>query len=275
MDAAAALPSSWPLAPWAIETEAALMEFETIYKDYGPQQQLPNGQHRPRLYHQQQLEGQEHQQAGSWSEEFAKASCEVSLSTLPVHSSDRRGSVKTCGFMLDPKHQSLESFESLDDISSVQARVNAVAAATAVAFPGQTVDSTDTNVVAGHEARAADLSLADGFHPPMSIRPTTYQKSTTNNLVFIEQPGQSFNDDVFEGDMLQAWMDTLAQEKQETDEEKEATLSANNNSGEGEISEADRQVLETAVRRLNALKHQLDSRLPPPLPPSPHFDQEA
>ncbi|GJJ71399.1 hypothetical protein EMPS_03749 [Entomortierella parvispora] len=276
MDAAAALPSSWPLAPWAIETEAALMEFETIYKDYGPQNQYLHGQHL-HSQHQQQLKELEYQQAGSWSEEFTKASGGVSSSTPPVHSPDRRGSVKTCGFLLDPKHQSLESLDDISSVQAVQARANAVAAAMAAALPTQTLDSEDPNATADYEAiqnGVGDLSLVDHFHPPMSIHPSTHQEPTTNNLVSIERPGQSFNDDIFEGDMLQAWMDTLAQEKQEADEAKEETLSTKND-GEEEISEADRQVLETAIRRLNALKHQLDSRTPPPLPPSPHFDQEV
>lgn len=238
------------------------MEFETIYKDYGPHQRHGLGQQQQSpLRHQHQQDWQESQQ-GSWLEEFAKVQSEGAMASPPVSSSNRRGSVKICGFMLDPKHPSLDDFEALDGISAVEARANAVTAAVAA--------SASYNILRDMEE----------FHPPMSsiAQPMTtehYESTTTHDLVSTERPGQIFNDDVFEGDMLQAWMDTLAQEKQEAVEEKEREAAPTVK--DSEISEADRLVLETAVRRLNALMHQLDKRPspPPPLPPSPRMDLQA
>lgn len=166
MDAAAALPSSWPLAPWAIETQAAIMEFEAIYKDYGPQ-------YRP-MAHAPVEELPVRSTATSWADEFSKvqtlipdegAQTEDHKRKVQSPSQERRGSVKTCGFMFDTKHQGILSDEAF-----------------------------------------------------MTLLGSTSTLMPTPTMEVSKEPVAAYNDDVFEGDMVKAWMETLEQEAREANE---------------------------------------------------------
>ncbi|KAF9907077.1 hypothetical protein EC991_011295 [Linnemannia zychae] len=102
-------------------------------------------------------------------------------------------------------------------------------------------------------------------HPPVDYdpirkRPTPLSELRVTGTKPKEQPGQVFNDDLFEGDMLQAWMDTLALEKQEADEQEREQARAVSEVTEGKSDKqetTDQVVLEVALRRLNLLMHQL------------------
>ncbi|KAG0054840.1 hypothetical protein BGZ83_010292 [Gryganskiella cystojenkinii] len=286
LNAAASLHSSWPLAPWAIETEAALMEFETLYKDYSQQQ--PQLLRRQLMHEHPQVSL--HESHSAWPDEFSRAIMKET-DTVPLSTAlsstrsvtDRRGSVKTCGFMLDPKRvHSSDEFEPLE-ISVVEAKADSMVSSAAGSASRQSLGSDEAWTAALRYEMQQDGSFdptqTQQNHSKSSPKPLPhhqYEQHEEKTMVSIERPGLAFNDDVFEGDMLQAWMDTLAQEKQEADEQANESTEAVK---EVEMSEADRLVLETAVRRLNALKHQLDGRSPssppPPLPLSPRMGHTA
>ncbi|KAI1316759.1 hypothetical protein EDD11_009497 [Mortierella claussenii] len=250
-DAAASIPSSWPLAPWALETEAALLEQETIHSNnLGSHYQQSETQF-PTIANYQGHEEQAAAKAGEWTKEFALMSLTPDRTHQDVNSApgqqqrrpeqgqSRRASLKTCGFMWDAK--SGNSHHLLDPI-------------TALSFAGCTPEVMPS--------KGTQRPMSSQDVSTMSVSPViqsslrSMPSSAQLTLDPIERLGQVYNDDVFEGDMLQAWMDTLAQEKQEADE------SAQEKGGEGDLlSEVDQaQVLEIAVRRLNALMHQLDRR---------------
>ncbi|KAF9951532.1 hypothetical protein BGZ72_006993 [Mortierella alpina] len=273
-DAAASLPSSWPLAPWAIETEAALMEFETIYKDYGPTPLSRQIYASPQITTTPMSFTQEEslKQATNWTEEFSRMESNTAADVTANDKSllkERRGSIKTCGYMLDAKRRSVSfGMEELDPLTLV----SSFSDLTSITSPSQ--DASNRPMETVHVATAGQ---------GVQLTATPMSDSSWNNLPKLEsrmepnltrKDAEVCNDDVFEGDMLQAWMDTLAQEKQEADErskeekeklrlekeEEEAQAQEDASVTGADVTVQDRLVLEVALRRLNALMHQLDRR---------------
>ncbi|KAG0351639.1 hypothetical protein BG005_008859 [Podila minutissima] len=311
LDAAAALPSSWPLAPWAIETQAAIMEFESIYKDYGPQYRSP-------MAHALVQEGLPHSTAPSWAEEFSKVKTHNIDESAQVEDpecktpppQERRGSVKTCGFMFDTKHQSLLPEESL---------MASLGSSSTLTFTLPTMEPVSEKPATGYnddvfegdmmkawmetleqEKREADERIREQAQVPMSaivpvaVAANEYPVPETPSAILFEddmmqawmntleqekqeaderiqedeekitgpalhplptQPKEVFNDDVFEGDMTSSWMSVLKQEKREADERIREQEEAKKESVD---TVKDKEILDMALRRLNALMHQLD-----------------
>lgn len=205
-------PPPWPTARWAIETEAAFMGFESLWLGSEPV---------PQMLGSNELQGHSSRmQASEWSKEFSATLTNSSQQSNDLNSStfERRGSLKTCGFMLDAKAK-MEGLHDLPDPSILSSLTDTASA----------VDSLPS-----HDTRQDNL---------------------------MEQPRQEYNDDVFEGNMLQAWMETLAQEKQEADERarKDEVRQDASQSEEVHLDEVEqRAVMEVALRRLNALMCQLN-----------------
>jgi hypothetical protein len=258
------------MAAWAIEAEAALMEVETIHHqhatvaDYGISANTSTEMHQQRKA-QTAIIGPH---KSTWTQEFflteSNMEAEVSSSDLgketvsvgQAESSDRRGLVvKTCGYMLESKNHRDASDPTLLDLDVLNLK------------------ATDSHMPDDHHSAASILPSAplafkqqSTSHPYIVCDPTHPQPDKVPNIEDVgvstkERPGQVFNDDIFEGDMLQAWMDTLAQEKQEADERVQETeqLAEKNvivkKSAEEETK--DQLILEVALRRLNVLMHQL------------------
>ncbi|KAF9348387.1 hypothetical protein BGX34_002505 [Mortierella sp. NVP85] len=259
----------WPMARWAIETEAALMEFESLNPCYS------TSLHRPMSIHgSDTFQGHEEQRMhgtlstpNNWSEEF---SASVSTMAPPVLNSGRQGgdsdiatrerrkSLKTCGFMLDPK-TSLEG-RDLTDPSTLLSFTAPIVDLSSRQRPGRMYND---DVFEGDMLQAWMESLAlekqeAELHFRVSDQARQDSSLEDNRLSSSERAGKVYNDDEFEGDMLQAWMETLAQEKQEANErareeearqEKEETI----------VDEEEQRVaIEVALRRLNALMYQLN-----------------
>lgn len=269
-EAAASLPSPWPMAAWAIEAEAALMEVETIHHqhpciaDYSTRANPSTEMHQQREVQTATVGSHE----STWTQEFflADSSLEAKVinssdlrkeiaSVGQDKSSDRRGSVvMTCGFMLEPKDHQDTSDPTLLDVDVLNFK------ATDRHFPIEDNHSAASILPSGPPA----LEKQSTSHPfigydPVHPQPDTMPNIKDKSVSAKERPGQVFNDDVFEGDMLQAWMETLAQEKQMADERGEAedldekvTVRKS-----AEEESKDRLILEVALRRLNILMHQL------------------
>lgn len=309
MDAAAALPSSWPLAPWAIETQAAIMEFEAIYKDYGPHYRSP-------MAHAPVQEGLPHSTASSWAEEFSKVKTHIIDESAQIADpkrevpppQERRGSVKTCGFMFDTKHQGLLPEESLiaslgssSKLTSTLPTMEPVSEKPATGYNDDVFEGDMTKAwmeTLEQEKKEADerireqapmstvvpVAIATNESPVPETRSETLfednmmqawmstleqEKQEADERIQEEegkiaapvshplptQPREVFNDDVFEGDMTSSWMTVLEQEKREADErirEQEEAKKDNTDLVK------DKEILDMALRRLNALMHQLD-----------------
>ncbi|KAF9174847.1 hypothetical protein BGX21_001530 [Mortierella sp. AD011] len=173
---------------------ASRIETEALHGSYGPHQHHTN------------LNSQMHEPINSyatvmnrdWADEFARAALTSPQSQpdqVNPDSMGRRDSLKTCEFILDPKNNHDLSFSD---------------PATVLSFTASTIPVSSS---------------------PITSAPTfnTHQHYGDNLITQIPAPAHSvpeplkainevYNDDVFEGDMLQAWMETLAQEKQESDE---------------------------------------------------------
>ncbi|KAF9941771.1 hypothetical protein BGZ67_004109 [Mortierella alpina] len=274
-DAAASLPSSWPLAPWAIETEAALMEFETIYKDYGPTPRSRQSYAASQITTAPISFIQEESlwQAVDWADEFSLVDLNTATDAAAKDGTlqkERRGSIKTCGYMLDAKRRSISTgMEELDPLTLV----SSFSDLTSVISPSQDASSSPLEALDVPTAeQGIPRTLAPMFN---SVRTILFRLDSRMETNLTQKDPEICNDDVFEGDMLQAWMDTLAQEKQEADErskeekeklrlekeeEEEAQAQKDTSETGADITQQDRLVLEVALRRLNALMHQLDRR---------------
>ncbi|KAG0026734.1 hypothetical protein BGZ81_006120 [Podila clonocystis] len=310
MDAAASLPSSWPLAPWAIETQAAIMEFEAVYKDYGPQ-------YRSSMAHAPVQEGLPHSTA-TWAKEFSNVKAHTIDESAQAEDpkrevaplEERRGSVKTCGFMFDIKHQGLLPEESLiaslGSSSTVTSTLPSMEPVSKKSVTGYNDDVFEGDMMKAwtetldQEKREADERIHEQAQVRMStIIPVAVEANkspgleTPSETLFevdmlqawmntLEQEKQEaderlqeeeekitgpvphplltqskevFNDDVFEGDMTDSWMSVLEQEKRESDERIREQEEAKK---EGVDTVKDKEILDMALRRLNALMHQLD-----------------
>ncbi|KAF8943929.1 hypothetical protein BGZ47_004893 [Haplosporangium gracile] len=257
------------MAAWAIEAEAALMEVETIHYQHtaGYDARVHSSTY---IYHQQEIQTTTAgPQNATWAQEFSHAESvtkaaisnssdirkEAESVNQDMNGMRRESAVKTCGYMLESKNHrdaSDPTFLNPDVLnfkaSNSQSRPSNYRSAVSTPPPG---------LLALKQTSAPYPSIDNGsIHPhPISVLHMEDIGATVK-----EQPGQVFNDDLFEGDMLQAWMETLAQEKQETDQrvqeavqvvEEEATVKKS-------VEEAkDQLVLEVALRRLNVLMHQL------------------
>ncbi|KAF9582366.1 hypothetical protein BGW38_000293 [Lunasporangiospora selenospora] len=315
LDAAASIPSSWPMAPWAIRTEAALMEFEAIYRDdAGPI--MPPTAMQSALSLENDIRSvagpsAEFNEVEQWSREFLNAvsasapttatAKEMSQetksdpskdsigthSTLQEQPSQRRGSLKTCGFMWDGKRTLQNEYPeaTLDELYAAEFLQETEAGLQSEGeknFPLREAQEPSLSLVAGSEP----MTYRTDVMTPSPVTPlldtwalereqvqeciadfdrTREQEEVQNQRGKreMEQAVQGgYNDDVFESDMLTAWMETLAQEKKESVEQKavaEAKLQRQEQSKETASAE-DSVILEMAVRRLNALMHQLDRR---------------
>ncbi|KAF9196610.1 hypothetical protein BGZ50_009125 [Haplosporangium sp. Z 11] len=282
-NAAASVPSAWPLAPWAIETEAALLEFGTLYKDYGGQQHHIQNMSIPL----QQTESLEYNPTtDDWSAEFSQASSTYSPSLLPnnntgsvdtmdhtIQVQERRSSVKTCGFMFDAKRSHGDGIDiDLDRLADQMGLLSST--------PITASSSLDQDTSLQRTQVSIDNMLVSAQQPTVTSTPSTIPAAmepiiVPQSQVLTNTSQEVYNDDVFEGDMLQAWMETLAQEKQEADEkramdEAEATEklkqqeeAASNDAIIDGNTQQDKAVLDVALRRLNALMRQLDQRQSP------------
>ncbi|KAF9167917.1 hypothetical protein DFQ26_002371 [Actinomortierella ambigua] len=117
----------------------------------------------------------------------------------------------------------------------------------------------------------AALLENEAMHQPFRRRPTSsllQSPSSSSSSSSSSQPlvtcgyaidkrltREEYNDDLFEGDMLQAWISTLASEKQEAAAAAAATAAAEQ--AEQEAASADPVVLDMALRRLQRLMVQL------------------
>ncbi|KAG0021410.1 hypothetical protein BGZ80_002467 [Entomortierella chlamydospora] len=180
--------------PKDLRITSRTIETEALHGSYGPQQ------HHTNLNSQMQEPINSHATVMNrdWADEFARAALTSSQSQsdqVNTDSTGRRDSLKTCGFILDPKNNHDFSFSD---------------PATVLSFETSTVPVSSS---------------------PITSAPTfnTHQHYGDNLITQIPVPAHSapeplrvinevYNDDVFEDDMLQAWMETLAQEKQEADE---------------------------------------------------------
>ncbi|KAI9231542.1 MAG: hypothetical protein BYD32DRAFT_430583 [Podila humilis] len=310
VDAAVALPSSWPLAPWAIETQAAIMEFEAIYKDYGPQS-------RPIAH--ALVDGLPiRSTATSWADEFSKAQtyipdegaqAEDHKRKVQSPSQERRGSVKTCGFMFDTKHQGLLSEEAF---MTSQGSTSTLMSTPTMKISKEPATACNDDVFEGdmmtawmetleQEAREANernreptpvpevptvVPPAPAIAPvpePLSESPfeddmmqawmntLEQEKQEADERIQEEEekiagsmlyplspapPKEVHNDDVFESDMTSSWMTVLEQEKREADERIREQEEVKKQDSVDPIK--DKVILDMALRRLNALMHQLD-----------------
>ncbi|KAF9089713.1 hypothetical protein BGX27_002415, partial [Mortierella sp. AM989] len=142
-----------------------------------------------------QLQGHAEAMNNDWAEEFERSALATSQhradQNLPL-SIGRRDSLKTCGFMLDPKNNHDLDYSDLATLLSITTSAN--------------------TSVSGTYQHYGDQSAPPQYHQtniPVSMHSASEPVIVTREV---------YNDDVFEGDMLQAWMETLAQEKQEADE---------------------------------------------------------
>ncbi|KAF9371748.1 hypothetical protein CPB97_001755 [Podila verticillata] len=220
VDAAVALPSSWPLAPWAIETQAAIMEFEAIHKDYGPQ-------YRPIAH--APVEGLPvRSTATSWADEFSKAQTHIPDEGAQTEDhkpkvqspfQERRGSVKTCGFMFDTKYQGLLPEEAF--ITSLGS-TSTIIPTLAMELSKEPATAYNDDVFEGDMMKAWMETLEqEAREANERIRRQTQvpEVPTVAPLVPAIAPVPELPSEcLFEDDMMQAWMNTLEQEKQEADE---------------------------------------------------------
>ncbi|KAF9539172.1 hypothetical protein EC957_005754 [Mortierella hygrophila] len=285
------------MAAWAIEAEAALMEVETIHYQHAATANCDE------MYRQQEIQTTTARpQNLTWAQEFSHADSVTEAavsnssdrkeaeSVRQDRNSMRRGSVvKTCGFMLESKSH----WEASDPVF-LDAEVSSFKATNSQFQPDDSHAAISTPPPPGllplEQISAPFPSICNGsIHSQPDSMPHMEDISATVK----EQPGQVFNDDLFEGDMLKAWMETLAQEKQEANErvleagravEDEETTTVKKSV---EDDSKDRLVLEVALRRLNVLMRQLGraqkslgspfgstgskSKLPPMLPSRDHI----
>ncbi|KAF9149435.1 hypothetical protein BG015_008762 [Linnemannia schmuckeri] len=299
--AAASLHSPWPMAAWAIEAEAALMEVETIHY-----QHTANYDARVHsstyMYHQQEIQTTTTgPQNATWAQEFSHAESatkaaisnssnirkEAESASQDMSEMRRELAVKTCGFILESKnHRDASDPTFLDpDVlnfkaSNSQSRLDDHHSAVSTSPPG---------LLALKQTSAPYSPIDNGSAHP---HPVSMPHMEDIGATVKEQPGQVFNDELFEGDMLQAWMETLAQEKQEADQrvQEAGQVEAEEVTLKKSVEETqDQLVLEVALRRLNVLMHQLGrtqtslsspfgstdtsskSKLPPILPARDHI----
>ncbi|KAG0267619.1 hypothetical protein BGZ95_002814, partial [Linnemannia exigua] len=264
--AAASLHSSWPMAPWAIEAEAALMEVETIHHQHpGTVNHTSNVYQTPAIHLQTTAP---ESQYPSWVQEFSHDDSIVNTGTSnfsasagkdqeqtrkDIHGTRRISTVMTCGFILEAKnHQdTTDPFLGPDATNYKMMDI----------LSQQDIQSTQTTIISDTLA----LEQQSTSHPTTTYDSILNQPFPLPRLRDLdenpkEQPGQVFNDDLFEGDMLQAWMDTLAQEKQEANEQVQEQEQVTVEMTGGHLVKqevADQVVLEVALRRLNVLMRQL------------------
>ncbi|KAF9204998.1 hypothetical protein BGZ49_004605 [Haplosporangium sp. Z 27] len=196
---------------------ASAMEVNTSYGDIDQQHQhrhhhnLNQGMYQPLNVHTD----------GDWSEEFARAtmasSSQVGSSSNDSIATGRRDSLKTCGFMLDPKNNHDLSFSDPVTLLS-SAPISAAIGSSATSMPT--------------------------FQPQYQQQPYILEQKP------IETTHEVYNDDVFEGDMLKAWMETLEQEKQEAEDRESDLQRAWKESLEQEKEEADERVEEIIERTI-------------------------
>lgn len=304
--AAASLHSPWPMAAWAIEAEAALMEVETIHYQHAATTKCDaRVRQATEMYRQQEFQttttgprnftwSQEFSHADSPTEAAVSSSGDIREEAEPgrqERSSMRRGSVvKTCGFMLESKnHRDAFDPTFLDHGVPNSKATNSQFQADDYAAISTSPPPPPPGLLPLEQISAPYPSSDNG-----SIHSHSVSMSNMDDIsaTVKERPGQVFNDDLFEGDMLQAWMETLAQEKQEADErvlevrhvvEEEVAIKK-----PVDEDSKDQLVLEVALRRLNILMHQLGrtqkslgspsgsadteskSKLPPMLPARDH-----
>ncbi|KAG0197651.1 hypothetical protein BGX33_000436 [Mortierella sp. NVP41] len=267
-EAAASLHSPWPMASWAIEAEAALMEVETIHHQHTDTARYdPRVHWTPHHYKKESQTTTAGAQDSSWAREFSHAGIvlgagsntrkseeELETVTQDKHR-DRRGStVKTCAFMLEAKNHRDASDPTFIDPKSF--------AFTSADTARATVPFGKSDIPSGMSAsEQLSISHPPVYHEPIDQQPISASHMDGDRIAPRERLGQVFNDDPFEGDMLQAWMETLAQEKQEADErvqEQNQVVEDVVEKKSAEEEAKDQMVLEVALRRLNALMHQLD-----------------
>lgn len=210
----------------------------------------------------------------TWAQEFSHAksateaavsnSSDINIEAESVRqdrSSMRRGSaVKTCGFMLESKnHRDASDPTFLDPEvlnfkatnSQLQADDYHAAISTSPLPPSGLLPLEQTSV-----------PYPSTDNGSLHSHPVSMLHMEDTSATIKERPGQVFNDDLFEGDMLQAWMETLAQEKQEADERvmEAGSVVEEEKAKVKKSAEEDSKhqlVLEVALRRLNVLMHQL------------------
>ncbi|KAG0326508.1 hypothetical protein BG004_002962 [Podila humilis] len=229
VDAAAAIPSSWPMAPWAIETQAAILEFETLYKDYDSQLSRRSlGLHaapvEADLVSAPMVES-------SWTAEFAQvtrskeqsesAQTEEGLKSnheLPS-ADERRGSVKTCGFMFDAKRESILLEEDpnffIDPPQEPSSKITVSSKSMAPVEEKKALVAYNDDVFEEDMLKAWMETLERENHEEVERR--RHQEHTSKSA--SERPMSTLEEEeVFDDDVALAWKNMLEQEKQETDE---------------------------------------------------------
>ncbi|KAF9962897.1 hypothetical protein BGZ65_007291 [Modicella reniformis] len=261
--ASSTIHSPWPMGRWAIEAEAAIMQFEALHTHYERPPQIVD----ELLQQEAQMKRMiSETTATEWSKEFSRASSianqsqqqqqEKESNTDPSSTMERqqqqqrRKSLKTCGFMWDTKTK-LEGHHDLlldpsDDDAIASFAMEFLSPSQNTFLPHQVETILTSNNVPIPQQQSTTTTL-----------PTSFMEHQYQQLPLLEpleqRHDQMYNDDVFEGDMLQAWMETLAQEKQE-EEVKEGIKC-------DELDEVEQKVvMEVALRRLNALMHQLNCK---------------
>ncbi|KAF9436270.1 hypothetical protein BGZ76_004423 [Entomortierella beljakovae] len=235
-----------------------------------------------------------------WAEEFERVKLTSGDQSFK-NMNERRGSLKTCGFMLDPKisHDiGLVHPETLLDQSQtqqsqipesrkvynddefegqmLQAWMETLAQERQEAIERVSEHNQEYSAGATHE-----LQIDDGNETEILeawTKSLEQEKNETDELIdegieksilkSPDNPQEIYNDDVFESDMLQSWMETLALERQERakSDKEEGKLTEVEGKGIDEntgkfIDEAEQKlILEMALRRLNGLMHQLGRR---------------
>ncbi|KAF9429011.1 hypothetical protein BGZ94_000136 [Podila epigama] len=199
-DAAASIPSSWPLPPWAIETQAAIMEFETIFKDYGPATRPTEQSASIQASDRSMMMADKALLSERKQDEPVVTKGPAQVAAIEENH-ESKGSVKTCGFMLDG-HNKMD-YGLLIDAPRMIPSVDQSALLTPVVTES-TVETlapvTDSTTVSATGANASVSTPEQNMMAPIR---------------------KVYNDDVFEGDMLQAWMESLALEKQEQQEQQQ------------------------------------------------------
>ncbi|KAG0318567.1 hypothetical protein BGZ99_005596 [Dissophora globulifera] len=266
-EAAESVHSSWPLPQWALETEAAFMALEGVHQQSNyhsqPQQEYPGRYQEP-------FENPT-TTTGGWVEEYTQVlPTEKSIPALDSErpfTQDKGESLKTCGYMLDvkSKHDLLDPVTTLWFTPSVSNSPSMTPASLQ-----QQHQQEDTPGAADPISKRTHLDRS----APLAMTTTAIEWPMLEEQMNPEPNGrmrQIYNDDTFEGEMLQAWMETLAQERQEANEraKSEEDEKASMTAKEEETEQKDdhpldelqqKQVLKVAVRRLDALMHQLDRR---------------
>ncbi|KAF9352118.1 hypothetical protein BGX26_010008 [Mortierella sp. AD094] len=190
------IPKNSGIASRTIETEA-------LYGGYGLQQHYTNLDSQM----QEPINNQAMAMNRDWADEFARATLASSQSQsdqISSHPTGRRDSLKTCGFMLDPRNNHDLSFSDPATLLSFTTSTASVSSpSTSAVTSAPTFDT--------HQHYGDNLIKQQHQYPqiPVPVHSVPEPFRVVNEV---------YNDDVFEGDMLQAWMETLAQEKQEADE---------------------------------------------------------